>query len=172
MNNRSFYSITMDKWGQGNSPKLSAEHFSSRSSTKCTTLHSRLLDGASNSLQMNAVYLAPWLKQLLKLTGTSHFAERQIWNLKCGNPSPAPLSRGYNCSLWREAVCATQSWAATRPGVLVRKMKVLLLKWNFWSLCVRFTCLAQNNQFPLVWKAEWPQKIQSLNQLDLQKTLD
>lgn len=43
-------------------------------------LFPRLLDRASNSFQMNVVYLAYWLNQLLQLTGTSQYTERQIGN--------------------------------------------------------------------------------------------
>lgn len=89
-NNRSSYSTKTDKWGQGSSPKVSPEHFSSHSSTKLTALPSPLLDGPANSFQMNVVYLAYWLNQLLQLTGTSHFPERQIWNFKTGDRSPPP----------------------------------------------------------------------------------
>lgn len=56
-------------------------------------LFPRLLDGASNSFQMNVVYLAYWLNQLLQLTGTSQYTERQIGNFtnfKTGDPFPCP----------------------------------------------------------------------------------
>lgn len=105
--------IKTDKWGQGSSPKVSAEHFSSHSSTKRTALHSPLLDGTANSFQMSVVYLAYWLNQLLQPTGTSHLPERQIWNFKTGDCSPLPLSRGCNCSLWRGPTCITQGCTDT-----------------------------------------------------------
>lgn len=105
--------IKTDKWGQGSSPKVSAEHFSSHSSTKRTALHSPLLDGTANSFQMSVVCLAYWLNQLLQPTGTSHLPERQIWNFKTGDCSPLPLSRGCNCSLWRGPTCITQGCTDT-----------------------------------------------------------
>lgn len=114
--------IKTDKWGQGSSPKVSAEHFSSHSSTKRTALHSPLLDGTANSFQMSVVYLAYWLNQLLQPTGTSHLPERQIWNFKTGDCSHCPFQEGVT-ALCEEGRLALHKAAQIQSYKLEEEMK-------------------------------------------------
>lgn len=78
------------------------------------TLRSPLLHGAANSFQMKDVYLAYWLNQLLPLTGTSHFPQRQIGDMRTGRGSHVlPFPEG-KTALWDQA-CVTPGSAAPGP---------------------------------------------------------
>lgn len=168
MNNRSSYSIKTDKWGQESSPKVSAEHFSSHSSTKCAALRSPLLDGAANSFQMNVVYLAYWLNQLLQLAGTSHFPERQIWSFKTGDHFPPPPVQEGITALCEEGRLTLHKAVQLQNHEPEEEMKASSAWGKFLELGWLFLFFFNTNYlFPLVWKLRWHQKIQSLNQFDL-----
>ena len=86
-------------------------------------LNSPLLDGAANSFQMNVVYLAYWWNQLLQLTGTSHFPERQIWNFKAGEHSPPPPFQEGITALCEEGQLALHEAAQLQNHEFEEEMK-------------------------------------------------